>query len=254
MQTPPEITLKGVTMTPVIDKMIQRGIAKLEQTCNYIIGARIALEQIQGRHQTGNPYRMHIDITIPARPEIVVKRTSRASRKVSDDLAQLEIETELSSDPETDVAKPVGRSLLPRRETKQEPLEELIRRTFDSAERELQKTVDKQRGEVKTSAQEQLMATVEKIFRDEEYGFLRDKDSQEQVYFNRNSLLHNHWSNLTVGTMVRYTPEIGEKGIQATTVEPTNKPGVAEQHDELHDLPIIEDVRPVRKKSKRAAK
>lgn len=253
MQVSPEITLKGVEMTPVIDKMIKRGIAKLEQTCDYIISTRIALEQIQGRHQTGNPYRMHIDISIPNRPEIVVKRMSRDSKKIPDNLAQLEIDTELSDDPETDTAKPVGRNLLPRRVTKEEPLEALIRRSFDSAERELQKMVDKQRGEVKTQTQH-LTGIVEKIFRDQDYGFLRDNDSQQEVYFNKNSLLHNHWVNLTVGTIVRYTPEIGEKGIQATTVEPTNKPGVAEQHDELHDLPDMSAPVRTRKKAGRTTR
>ena len=236
MQVPPEITLKSVEMTPDIDKMITRGLTKLEQVCNYIISTRIAVEQIQGRHQTGNPYRMRIDIIIPDRPEIVVKRTSRASKKLPDDLSQMQIETALDAEPETELAKPGGRSPLRRRGKREEPLGALIRRTFDSAQRELEKTMDKQRGEVKNHAQQQASAVVEKIFRDQDYGFLRTTDSQQQVYFNKNSLLHKHWENLRVGTIVRYTPEDGEKGLQASTVDPINKPGVAELHDELHDL------------------
>ncbi len=249
MQVPPEITLKGVDMTPDIDKMITRGLAKLEQTCDYIIGTRIAVEQIQGRHRTGNPYQMRIDIIIPDRPEIVVKRTSRASQKPPDSSAQSQIETALSAESETESA-PVGRSPSRKKAEKEEPVVALIRRTFDSAERELGKMVDKQRGAVKNHTQQQTTAVVQKIFRDQDYGFLRTTDSQQQVYFNKNSVLHNHWESLTVGTIVRYTPEDGEKGLQASTVELINKPGVAELHDELHDLPTLSQ--PVRSRKPRS--
>jgi cold shock CspA family protein len=117
-------------------------------------------------------------------------------------------------------------------------LQALIRRTFDSARRQLEKETEKQRGEEKTSAQLQTQAVVEKIFRDEGYGFLRSLDGQ-QVYFHQNSVLHDHWNTMTAGAIVRYVPELGEKGLQASTVEMVNKPGVAEMHNELHDLPII---------------
>jgi cold shock CspA family protein len=78
-------------------------------------------------------------------------------------------------------------------------------------------------------------AMVEKIFREQQYGFLRSLDGQS-VYFNRNSVLHNHWQNLKVGTAVRYTQEMGDEGLQASTVEPVEIRGAAEMHDSLHDL------------------
>jgi len=237
MQVPPEIELKGLEMTPYIDDLVTRGIAKLERVCDYIISTRIALEQAQGRRQTGNPYRMRIDIRIPGR-EVLVRRSSKAVKKIPDGLAQVETQAALQGEPEPEMSQVIGRSPLPRRGIREEPLVALIRRTFDSAQRELEKAVDKQRGDTKTPAQEQVSAFVEKIFREKDYGFLRATDGQ-QVYFHRNSLLHKHWEGLTVGTMVRYAPEMGENGLQASTVEPIDKPGATETHDQLHVLPSL---------------
>lgn len=238
MRVPPEIVLKGVEMTPLIDKLVGRGIASLERVCNYIISTHIALEKAQGRRQTGNPYRMRITIRIPDRSDIVIKRWSKATKKIPNGLAQLETQFVLQDESEPEETQPVRRTPLPRRGIREEPLQALIRRTFDSARRELEKVVDKQRGEEKTPAQQQMQAIVEKIFREEGYGFLRTIDG-EQMYFHQNSVLHNHWGTLTVGTIVRYALEEGEKGPQASTVEPVDKPGVAEVHGQLHDLPDI---------------
>lgn len=238
MQVPPEITVKGVTMTPYIEKLITKGLTKLEEVCDYIISTRIALEQAQGRHQRGNPYRMRIGIRVPNRPEIVVKRLSTAIKKTPDEFNQRQTPMALEGEPELERSQFNGRSALHSREVREEPLTAFIRRTFDTAQRELEKIVDRQHGEVKTPASRENSAVVEKIFREQGYGFLRTMDGQ-QVYFHRNSLLHKYWESLSVGTIVRYAPEIGENGLQASTVEPIDKPGVAESHDQLHDLPAV---------------
>lgn len=238
MQVAPEIVLKGVETTPYIDKLITRGIARLEQVCDYIISLHIALEKAQGRRQTGNPYRMRIDIKIPDRSDIVVKRASKASKKGLAGSDQPLTDMALKEEVEPEGSQPIERSPVPRRGIRKEPLLALIRRTFDSARRELEKVVDKQRGDVKTPAQQELQAMVEKIFREQQYGFLRTLDGQE-VYFHKNSVLHKHWERLRVGTAVRYTPEMGDKGLQASTVELVDKLGTAEIHNQLHDLPIV---------------
>jgi cold shock CspA family protein len=167
---------------------------------------------------------MRIDIRIPDRSDIVVRHSSKASKKG------------LAVEDEAEPEETQGRIVLPRRKIAEEALPALIRRTFDSARRELEKVVDKQRDEVKTPAQRQMEAVVERIFREEQYGFLRTLDGQ-QVYFHRNSVLHKHWERLSAGTLVRYTPEVGEKGLQASTVEAVAKLGAAEIHDRLHNLP-----------------
>ncbi len=247
MQVPPEIVLRDVEMTPYIDKLITRGIASLEQVCDHIISTRIALEREQGRHNTGNPYQMRIDIRIADRPEIVVKRSSKGLKKIPDETVQMDTERTLNDETEPDRYQLTGRRPVRKRGIREEPLQALVRRTFETAQRELKKVVDKQRGEVKTPAQQDTSAVVEKIFRDQDHGFLRTMDGQ-QVYFHKNSLLHKHWERLTAGTIVRYTLEMGEKGLQASTVEMVGKPGVAESHDQLHDLPELSS--PSRKKGR----
>jgi hypothetical protein len=58
METEPEIVFKGVNRTIYIDKLIKRGIGKLELVCNYIVSTRVTVEQIQTRQRTDNPYRI----------------------------------------------------------------------------------------------------------------------------------------------------------------------------------------------------
>ena len=42
-----------------------------------------------------------------------------------------------------------------------------------------------------------------------------------------------------MGTGVRFTEEPGEKGLQASSLEIVDKPGVSEMHAELHELPVL---------------
>lgn len=247
MQVQPEIVLKGIDLTPYIDSLINKGIEKLEQVCNYIISTHIAVEPVQRRRLTGNAYRMRIDIRIPDRADIVVKRSSKSLKNIEDRLEKLQIQQTVTEGPDIERSLPVGRSPSRGQGMREEPLQALIRRTFESARRELEKVVDKQRGQVKTPAQLQMQAVVEKIFREQEYGFMRSLEGQ-QIYFHRNSVLHNHWNNLTAGTIVRYTPQLGEKGLQASTVEVVNKPGVSEIHEQLHELPEVAPPTPGRKR------
>jgi len=220
MQVQPEIIVKGIETTPEIEKQIKRGLNKLEKINHRIIRVRVALVKAQARRQNGNPYQMQVDIEIPDRTPIFVKQQSIARTKIPQDLDQSREGAEH------------------RRGIREESALTLIERTFAAAQRELQKITDKQRSKVK-SRSPNVGAVIEKIFPGEGFGFLRTTDGQ-QVYFNKNSVLHSHWDRLKVGTFVRYAEEIGEKGLQASTVEPVERPGAAEIHGTLHDLPILE--------------
>ena len=58
MQLTPEILFEGVEKTQYIDELIARGIAKLERVYDYIVSARITVEQVNARLQTDNPLRI----------------------------------------------------------------------------------------------------------------------------------------------------------------------------------------------------
>ena len=49
------------------------------------------------------------------------------------------------------------------------------------------------------------------------YGFLEAPDGGE-IYFHRNSVLHEAFDKLAIGSKVRFIEEVGEKGPQASTV------------------------------------
>jgi len=236
MQIPPEISFKSVEVTSGIEELLSKNIAKLEKVCNYIVSTRIGVERAQGRHKTGNPYRMRIDIRIPGRKDIIVQRTSAPPKIVADRISALQAKKALEGQPEPEEERVVRRSPIRRKGLREEPLPTLIRRTFEVAQRELEKEVDKQRRDVKAHTEQQMTAVVEAIFPKQDYGFLRTVDG-EQVYFHRNSVLHNHWERLKVGTGVRYVPQQGEKGLQASTVELVDKRGATEAHGRLHELP-----------------
>ncbi len=213
MQTPPEISFKNIEPTPYIDKLLADGVAKLEQVCDYIVSTRVALEADQKRHLTGNPYRMRIDIAIPGH-QIVIKRSSVGFKKPPEDLAGQEARhAKIDDEIDIDREEPLRRNTSThKKDRREEPLLALIRRTFEAGRRELEKAVEKQHLDVKSHPQQQIQAFVEKLFPQEGYGFIRSLDGQ-QIYFHRNSVLHNHWDKLTVGTGVRFVTEMGEKGL-----------------------------------------
>jgi cold shock CspA family protein len=72
---------------------------------------------------------------------------------------------------------------------------------------------------------------VEKLFPEEGYGFIRTIGDDQQIYFHRNSVLHDDFDRLGVGTEVRFAAEQGEEGPQASSVQMVGKPGVANSGD-----------------------
>jgi cold shock CspA family protein len=105
-----------------------------------------------------------------------------------------------------------------------DPLPIVIKHAFAAAARQLRKLVEEQRGAVKTHPEQEVAAIVHKLFPEEGYGFLRTVDTQEEIYFHKNSVLHHEFDRLTIGMGVRYTAETGEKGLQATSVQIVDKP------------------------------
>ena len=96
----------------------------------------------------------------------------------------------------------------------------LINLAFGALERQLKKTAQLRRGEAKNreNLDGQPHGIVEKLF-DEGYGFLREVGDERQVYFHRNSVLHDDFERLAVGTEVRFTPQDGDDGPQASSVQ-----------------------------------
>ena len=67
------------------------------------------------------------------------------------------------------------------------------------------------------------MGIVQKLFIEDGYGFIRTIDTSDEIYFHKNSVLHNDFDKIKVGTGVRFVSEIGDKGPQASSVEIIDK-------------------------------
>ena len=119
MKVPLMMTIRGLEEhihKESLEKLIRERVAKLEHYCKNIISCHVAVEQRHKHKHTGNPYRVCIDVKIPAHHEIVVNREPQQGNM---------------------------------------PLPKLIREAFSAAEHHLKQVVQKQRHEVKTHQNEQ---------------------------------------------------------------------------------------------------
>lgn len=192
MQVPLEIAFKDIANTTEIEDLIRSQAAKLEHICNYITSCRVIVEKRQKHQRVGNPYRVRVDLTVPPGHELVVRRE-------------------------------------PSQGDMHDPLEVVVRRAFDSASRQLRKLMELQQGEVKAHPEQQATAIVHSLFPERGYGFIRTVDSQEDIYFHRNSVLHDQFDELRIGMGVRYAAELGEKGLQATSVQVEDTTGTPQE-------------------------
>ena len=127
MQTPIEITLRDVPSSPTLQNLLRQQAKRLDRFCENLTSCRVAIERPHRHQQSGNPYRVRIEVTLPPRKDLVVVQ-----------------------DPE-DNQKHTG-------------LHAVIRRAFRTMERQLKDSTDLRRGDVKTHAEPR--ALVVRLFDD----------------------------------------------------------------------------------------
>ena len=93
--------------------------------------------------------------------------------------------------------------------------------TFKRARRQLQDQVRELQGQVKQTSGSPV-GTVCELDPLGEFGFIKTEDDRE-IYFHRNSVLGDGYTQLSVGSLVSYAEEMGEKGPQASTVKLMSK-------------------------------
>ena len=97
--------------------------------------------------------------------------------------------------------------------------EEAIRAAFFSVDIELRKYREKRASTEIRVPPIPLRGVICKLFPQEGYGFILQEGGGE-VYFHRNSVHSMKFEELEDGTEVAFNVEEGEKGLQATTVNP----------------------------------
>lgn len=198
MQIPLEISYHNIDSSDWIDSYIRERAEHLDRVSGGVASCRVVIEQAQAQHQTGNPYRVRVEVTLPPRKDLVADK----EEIVDDPLLQL---------------RPI------------------IRHAFDAVEKQVKKQKQLLRGEVKQHHSPQTLSEprplaepigfVVRLFRNQGYGFLKVAADNEEYYFHRNAVLHNDFERIEMGTQVRFEPSIGEEGPQASTVQIIDKPG-----------------------------
>lgn len=185
MKLPLQITFRGMDRSEAVESMIRERASRLDEFAPHIMSGRVVVEMASKHHVQGNQYEVRIDLTV-TNGEIAVTREPH-QRVAYQDIA---------------VA---------------------IRDAFDSARRQLEDYVRLQRGFVK-SHETTPHGIVRKLFPIEGYGFLESPDGRD-VYFHRNSVLHDRYKQLEIGTEVAFVEEEGDKGPQASTVKLVGRHG-----------------------------
>ena len=192
MQTAPELIFHGVERSAWVENYILERLARLHRFADGITSCRVSLAREQASHHKGNRYRVMIEVRLPPNHDLAVRKAN----VIRDGSTQLPA---------------------------------LINLAFGALERQLKKAAALRRHDEKSRADgEQPHGMVEKLFA-EGYGFIRTVHDDRQYYFHRNSVLHDDFDRLAVGTEVRFSAEDGDKGPQASSVQIVSKPGAGEE-------------------------
>jgi len=186
MQVAPEVIFKDVDRTPWVEGYVAERLQHLERFSPDITSCHVTLAREQSSRRTGNRYSVMVEVRVPRQHDLAVRK----QKEIRD------MDTQLPA---------------------------VINEAFGAIEKQLKKTAALRRRDEK-SHDGQPRGLVEKLFADEGYGFIRTVEEDRQLYFHRNSVLHDDFERLTVGTEVRFTPEQGEQGPQATSVQVLGKP------------------------------
>lgn len=190
MQVTPEIKFHGIERSQWVEDYIGERVRRLERFADGITSCHVTLAQEQASHNKGNRYSVMVEVRLPPHNDLTV-------RKMKD---VRDMPTQLPA---------------------------LINLAFGAVERQLKRAAALRRGEEKRH-DGQPHGMVEKLF-PEGYGFIRTLGDDRQYYFHRNSVLHDDFERLVVGTEVRFSAEDGDKGPQASSVQIVSKPGSREE-------------------------
>jgi cold shock CspA family protein len=166
-----------------IENLVREKAAKLDLFSDHLMHCRVVIEPAGKHHRQGNLYEVQIDLTVPGE-EIAVSRE-------------------------------------PSQHTEHRDIHAALRNAFDSARRKLEDYVRRRRGFVKAH-EIPPHGRVSKLFPDEQYGFIETSDGR-QIYFHQDSVLHEGFERLEMGTEVTFVEEEGNKGPQASTVRPVGR-------------------------------
>ncbi len=179
MQTEPQISFHNATHSDAVESAIRDKIDDLQQYHSGIIGCRVVVSAPHRDKWKGKIYEVHVEVSIPG-PDIAITREAGVNHAHED-------------------------------------IYVAIRDAFDAAQRALQDQVRKMSDHRTKRHPETVHGRVVRIFSEEGYGFIETEFGHE-VYFDRDSLTKPAWSQVQIGSQVRFKARDGDKGAYGTQV------------------------------------
>ena len=179
METPPQITFRGLEARPEIHEMIEEKLAKLEEVSDRITSCRVTVEMRSAKGHKGQLYQVAVEMEVPG-------GTVNVNNKPGDLGAH-------------------------------EDLRVAIRDSFDAARRQLREYMARMAEQTTHPHPERRHGTVVRLFPEDGYGFIETTEKDE-VFFDRASVNNNGWKQLDILSEVAFTHKEGEKGPYAANV------------------------------------
>lgn len=198
---PTQVTFRGLLHSDALESEVRERVAWLEQFYPGIVRCRVLVELPHRHRHDGRHFHVHIDLTVPGGPPIVISHEPSMHGRLKDvEEGAHHKETEIEA---------VNRYAAV-----------AVRQAFDSARRQLEDFAREQRGVVKTH-EVPAHGEIAELSAVDGCGFIQAGETR--IYFNRASVLDDAFDALTIGTPVAFVEEQGEKGPQASTVRVLGK-------------------------------
>ncbi len=182
MERPLEIAFHNMPPSTEIEAMIRQHVDKLQTRFAHLTGCRVSVEALHQQHRTGNPYEVHIVLSVPGR-DLAVSREQHHSR-------------ENQGNPEIHAA---------------------VRDAFRAAETQLRAYRGRMEEDASGPSGSALAARIMLIEPGADHGYLQTPTGT-QLYFHRDSVTSGAFDDLKAGDPVHYVEEEGGAGPVATKV------------------------------------
>jgi ribosomal subunit interface protein len=177
-----QITFLNMSPSPALEVRIKQKVAKLLERSPTMIRCDVFVEASSLHHHKGNPYSLHIHVTLPGGEMVVSHHPGKSPERDKDVYAAMND-------------------------------------AFKAIERQLKHFKDAQKREIKHHVSVIQMGKIAKLDYGDEYGLIEMADGTE-IYFHKNAVHDNKFKELGLGTKVRYSFIEGEgiNGPQANFV------------------------------------
>jgi len=191
MQVPIQISFQQLEHSDALEYYIRNRISQLERFCPNMISTRVVVGLSTHRQRQGKLFRVRIDLNLPG-STIVVDRDPSNQHAHEDPYVA-------------------------------------VRDAFRAAKRQLEDYVRIHFFGKKRHHERPPQGKIVRLLMENDGGFIKSADGRE-LYFHKNSVLHDAFKKIRPGDEVRFVEEQGEKGPQASSVERVGKWGTHTSH------------------------